>query len=62
MGCSGLTVSARGLGPFKKALVYGSKVSLEVGEGHVLFELTLLRLRSWEKVDFDHFVGHLTEE
>lgn len=47
------------MGPFKEVLKDGSKVSLEVGEGHVLFELTLLRLQSSEKVDFDHFAGNL---
>lgn len=40
-------------------------MSLEVREGHALFEFTLLRLQSLEKVDFDHFANNLvalTEE
>lgn len=40
-------------------------MSLEVREGHALFEFTLLRLQSLEKVDFDHFADNLvalTEE
>lgn len=39
-------------------------MSLEVREGHALFEFTLLRV-NLEKVDFDHFADNLvalTEE
>lgn len=42
-----------------EALVYGSKVTLEVGEGHILWINPSHIIQGSEKVGFDHFAGNL---